>query len=173
MPDAARIDNRLTRTSKGNESCKSYTDRVDWSLSGTLEELMAGGSLLPAQQPQWCFWSPEKRLAGAVLATALIEVRDHHSDPKYRRLVAEDLVWIRSNDARDPYSFLRLCQLLNIEPVWVRETVHRWMAETAQAAPPPRPTVTSLAAAPRRRRPARGPHTVLRTTDQARVALAD
>lgn len=153
-------------------SCKPYTATVDWSVTGALEELMAGGSMLPAQQPVWCFWSPEKRLAGAVLADALIVVRDHHADPKYRRLVAEDLVWIRSNDARNPCSFVRLCQLLNIEPVWVRETVHRWMATVPAQATAVRPTVTPLDAAPRRRR-ARGPKAVLRTTDQARVALDD
>lgn len=134
---------------------------VDWTGSEALEELMAGGCLLPAQTAGWCFWTPEKRLAGAVLAAALIEIRDHHADPKYRRMITEDLVWLRSNDASATYSFIRLCQLLNIEPAWVRETVHRWMA-----------AVTSLDAAPRRRR-LRGPKAVLRTTDQARAQLDD
>ena len=130
--------------------------------------------MTPAQLPLGCFWSPEKRLAGAVLADALIEVRDHHHDPKYRRLIAEDLVWIRSNDARDPYSFIRLCQLLNIEPVWVRETVHRWMSAAVAEQAPARPTVTPLDAAPRRRRRRlHAPQPVLRTTDQAQVRLAD
>jgi len=133
---------------------------------------MAGGSMMPAQAPTWCFWSPEKRLAGAVLADALIEVRDHRADPKYRRLIAEDLAWIGSNDARKPYSFVRLCQLLNIEPVWVRETVHRWMADAPAHPCKVRPTVTPLDAAPRRRR-VRGPKPVLRTVDQAQRQLAD
>lgn len=134
---------------------------VDWIGSEALEELMAGGCMLPAQTSGWCYWSPEKRLAGAVLAAALIEIRDHHADPRYARMIAEDLVWLRSNDARAPYSFIRLCQLMNIEPVWVRESVHRWMA-----------AVTPLDAAPRRRR-VRGPKAVLRTTDQAQAALDD
>lgn len=151
-------------------SCKTYTATVDWSGTEALEELMAGGTMVPAQMPTWCFWSPEKRLAGAVLADALIEIRDHHDDPKYRRLVAEDLAWLRSNDARKPYSFIRLCQLLNVEPVWVRETVQRWMAAAPAAPQLIRPTVTSLEAAPRRRR-VRGPKAVLRTTDQAQVRL--
>jgi hypothetical protein len=134
---------------------------VDWTGTEALEELMAGGGMMPAQLPVGCFWSPEKRLAGAVLAAALIEIRDHHADPKYHRLISEDLVWLRSNDGRDPYSFIRLCQLLNIEPVWVRETVHRWMA-----------SVTPLATVPRRRR-VRGPKAELRTTDQTRTQLDD
>jgi hypothetical protein len=134
---------------------------------------MAGGGMMPAQLPTGCFWSAEKRLAGAVLADALIEVRDHHADPKYRRLIAEDLVWIRSNDARNPYSFIRLCQLLNIEPVWVRETVYRWMSEAPALAPAQPATVTPLEDAPRRRRRIGGPHAVLRTTDQAQVRLDD
>ena len=147
---------------------------MDWGGTNALEELMAGGSMMPAQLPVACFWSPEKRLAGAVLADALIEVRDHHDDPKYRRLIAEDLVWIRSNDARDPYSFIRLCQLLNIEPVWVRETVHRWMSAPVAQQSAARPTVTALDAAPRRRRRRlHAPQPVLRTTEQAQVRLSD
>lgn len=147
---------------------------MDWSGTEALAELMAGGSMMPAQLPTGCFWSAEKRLAGAVLADALIEVRDHHADPKYRRLIAEDLVWIRSNDARNPYSFIRLCQLLNIEPVWVRETVRRWMSATPVATPAQPATVTPLEDAPRRRRRRiGGPHAVLRTTDQAQLRLDD
>lgn len=146
---------------------------MDWGGTDTLVELMAGGGMMPAQLPTGCFWSAEKRLAGAVLADALIEVRDHHADPKYRRLIAEDLVWIRSNDARNPYSFIRLCQLLNIEPVWVRETVHRWMSEVPATAPSQPATVTPLDDAPRRRRRRVGPQAVLRTTDQAQVRLDD
>lgn len=134
---------------------------MDWTGTEALEELMSGGGILPTQLPVACEWSPEKRLAGAVLAAALIEIRDHHADAKYRRLISEDLVWLRSNDASDPYSFIRLCQLLNIEPVWVRETVHRWMA-----------SVTPLATVPRRRR-VRGPKPELRTTDQAQTQLDD
>lgn len=147
---------------------------MDKRGTDALEELMAGGSMMPAQLPVGCFWSPEKRLAGAVLADALIEVRDHHADPKYRRLIAEDLVWIRSNDGRGPYSFIRLCQLLNIEPVWVRETVHRWMSAAVAEQLPARRTVTALDAAPRhRRRRSHAPQPVLRTTDQAQVRLDD
>lgn len=146
---------------------------MDWGGTDTLVELMAGGGMMPAQLPTGCFWSAEKRLAGAVLADALIEVRDHHADPKYRRLIAEDLVWIRSNDARNPYSFIRLCQLLNIEPVWVRETVRRWMSATPVATPAQPATVTPLDDAPRRRRRRVGPQAVLRTTDQAQVRLDD
>ena len=142
---------------------------MDWSGTEALEELTAGGSMMPAQMPTWCFWSPEKRLAGAVLADALIEIRDHHGDPSHRRLIAEDLAWVRSNDARPPYSFIRLCQLLNIEPVWVRETVNRWLAEEPVPTQVVRPTVTPLDAAPRRRRHVRAPKAVLRTTDQAKV----
>ena len=88
--------------------------------------LLSGGEILPQQLPLSCFWSPEKTLAGAVLATALVEIRDHSDDPKRSRVVAEELAWIRS-DANDRlYSFLRICELLNLDPEWVRAIAVRW-----------------------------------------------
>jgi len=94
----------------------------------TLEHLLASGELLPSQLPSASSWSPEKKLAAAVLGQALIEVRDHHADPHYRRRIAEDLEWIGSDDADWPYAFVPLCELLALEPEYVRATVQRWLA---------------------------------------------
>ena len=96
--------------------------------AATFEHLMAGGSFLPAQVASPCVWSPEKRLGGAVLASALVEIRDHHGDPKYRNAIVEDLRWIASDDDAPPFSFVRLCQTFGLEPEWVRDVVRRWMA---------------------------------------------
>lgn len=93
-----------------------------------LGHLMAGGQLLAAQQPSASDWSPEKKLAGAVLASALVEIRDHHGNPAYRRRIAEDLEWILSEDEQWPYSFRRLCALFDLDRVWVREIVQQWMS---------------------------------------------
>jgi hypothetical protein len=93
-----------------------------------LGHLMAGGQLLAAQQASRSDWSPEKKLAGAVLASALVEIRDHHGSPAYRRRIAEDLEWILSDDDEWPFSFRRLCAVFDLDPVWVREVVQRWIS---------------------------------------------
>jgi hypothetical protein len=92
-----------------------------------IENLMAGGELLPAQLPSATNWSPEKKLAAAVLASALVEIRDHHGSPAHRRRVAEALEWVQSEDSEWPFTFLRLCALFDLEPEWVRASVQRWI----------------------------------------------
>jgi hypothetical protein len=92
-----------------------------------LDHLLAGGAVVAAQAPSACHWSPERRLAGAVLASALVEVREHHAKPGYRRAVGKDLEWIFSDDQQWPFSFIRLCQALGVEPDYVRVWVHRWL----------------------------------------------
>lgn len=94
----------------------------------TLAHMLAGGELLATQQPRACLWSAEKSLAAAVLAAALIEIRDHSGHPKRAALVAEDLAWIAADASDHPYTFLRLCELLDLDPQWVRGVADRWHA---------------------------------------------
>jgi hypothetical protein len=89
--------------------------------------LLSGGEIVSAQLPSYSNWSPEKKLAAAVFAGALVEVRDRHADVHYRRRVAEDLAWIASDDGTWPYSFVPLCELFGLEPEYVREVVNRWL----------------------------------------------
>ena len=112
-------DNRAQSTSK--------TDGLNM-----LEHLLAGGVMLSTQLPSASNWSAEKRLAGAVLMAALVEIRDRHDDPAYRRRVSQDLEWIHSDEVEWPFSFVRLCQLFALDPAWVREVVERWR-QTAQS----------------------------------------
>jgi len=91
-----------------------------------LEHLLSGGEMLSTQLPSASAWSAEKRLAGAVLMAALVEIRDRHADPAYRRRVSQDLEWIHSDDVEWPFSFVCLCQLFTLDPTWVREVVSRW-----------------------------------------------
>jgi len=91
-----------------------------------LDHLLASGEMLPSQLPSASDWSPEKKLAAAVLGAALLEVRDHHDDLSYRRRVAEDLDWISADDHEWPFSFVRLCELFDLEPQYVRGIVRRW-----------------------------------------------
>ena len=94
-----------------------------------LDHLMAQGEMVPAQMPAPTHWTAEKRLAAAVFASALVEIRDHAGERKYRRKVAEDLEWVQSEDIEWPYSFLRLCEVFRLEAVWVRSVVQFWMTE--------------------------------------------
>jgi hypothetical protein len=98
---------------------------------GVIEHFLASGEMVSAQLPSPSRWSPERKLAGAVLASALIEVRDRHGDPKYRRKVTEDLEWILSDDIDWPYSFVPLCHLFGLEPDYVREVVQGWLHREA------------------------------------------
>lgn len=100
----------------------------DYGLKAA-EEWFASGEMLASQLPSVSTWSPEKRLAGAVLASTLMEIRDRHSDIQYARRLREDLQWIQSDDAQWPYSFVPLCQLFGLEPEYVREVVNRWLEE--------------------------------------------
>lgn len=93
----------------------------------TLEHLMAAGELLVSQLPSPTMMTPELRLAGAVLAAALVEVRDHARDRAYQRRIREDLEWIASEDQQWPFSFVRLCQLFRLDPQWVRAVVKGWV----------------------------------------------
>jgi hypothetical protein len=99
------------------------TEEYDVAL---LEQIMAGEVLVPSQGTSPCAWSPEKRLAGAVLRDALLEVRRPGNDPRSRTRIAEDLAWIRDDDSDWPFSFLRLCAVFGLDPAWVRQTVVAW-----------------------------------------------
>jgi len=96
--------------------------------TSAIEDWMASGEILPAQLPLKVEWSPCKKLAASVLASALVEVRDHAHDPAYQRRIAEDLDWIRSDEVEWPFSFLRICDLLGMEAEWVRSSVDRWLS---------------------------------------------
>jgi len=88
---------------------------------------MAAGQMVTAQLPTPSKWTAEKRLAAAVFASALVEVRDQAGVPRRRHDVAETVEWVLSDDMEWPYSFLRLCQLFDLEPEWVRTVVRRWL----------------------------------------------
>jgi hypothetical protein len=94
-----------------------------------IEHLLASGEIVAAQQPDQRPWSPEKKLAAAVLASALVEIRDHHADPTHRKTVAEDVAWVFSDDGSWPFSFLRLCELFRLDPEYVRSRVRKWLSE--------------------------------------------
>jgi hypothetical protein len=91
-----------------------------------IDELMASSVQLPSQTPRQSTWSAEKRLAAAVLGTTLLELRERHDDPSRRRRIAESLEWIHSDEVEWPFSFLRLCDVFELDAEWVRGVVARW-----------------------------------------------
>ena len=101
-----------------------------------IDELMAGGEVLPSQLPSATHWSPEMGLAAAVLASGLVEIRDHFGSRAHRRSVAEAIEWVESNDADWPLSFLRLCAVFSLEVDWVRQVVRKWIAMPREARKP-------------------------------------
>jgi hypothetical protein len=109
------------------------------SMYETLEYLIASGPVVATLPPRATMWSPEMRLAGAILASALVEIRDHHGAHSHRNLVVENLRWVASEDTTWPFSFIRLCQLFDLEPSWVRAAVARWMLPVPSPSSRPRP----------------------------------
>jgi len=96
-----------------------------------LRELLHGGEILPAQLPSPSHWSPGLRLAAAVLAQAMADIRLRRRDGRDHIQVASALRWVRSNDSSWPLSFLRICELMQLDPAWVRRTVRRWMGRAS------------------------------------------
>lgn len=99
---------------------------------GVLRELLNGGEILPAQLPSPSNWTPALRLAAAVMAQAMADVRLRRRDGRDHIQVSSALRWVRSNERAWPMSFLRVCELLQLDPSWVRHTVNRWLLQEAQ-----------------------------------------
>ena len=96
-----------------------------------LRELLSGGEMLPEQLPTASHWSPGLRLAAAVLAQAMAEIRLRRRDGRDHIQVASALRWVRANDVDWPLAFLRVCELLQLDAAWVRQTVDGWLRHAA------------------------------------------
>ena len=89
---------------------------------------------------------PERRLMAAILADA-VDVYGDHEAARTRRdrdLLREVEAWFRSDDAAYPFSFLRICHELGIDPRWFRQVLARWRAYQ-QALRTDVPTIQRLA----------------------------
>jgi hypothetical protein len=73
---------------------------------------------------------PEKRLMFAVLSDA-VECFQRYRDatsPTHRKLSEDAKSWIQSEDSNWPYSFERICEVLSINPRYLRVGLMRWRA---------------------------------------------
>lgn len=98
-------------------------------VEALLERTLAAPVVDPGQVPMHAparLESGELRLALAVLEDALRCVLRHHDSPvEEQRLAArEALDWLgRDDDA--PFTFVRICQLFELDPSWLRSAVRQ------------------------------------------------
>jgi hypothetical protein len=71
---------------------------------------------------------PQRRLAAALLTDAIGCYQTHAGaeDPVSRRLFAEAEAWIRSTDSRHVCSFESVCEILDLDPAFVRRGLRKW-----------------------------------------------
>ena len=98
-----------------------------------LRQMLTGGEIVPAQLPSASHWTPELGLAAAVLAQAMADIRWRRGDGRDHIQVAAALRWVRAEDRSWPYSFVRVCDLLQLEPAWVRRRIKGWLHRRVQS----------------------------------------
>jgi hypothetical protein len=62
--------------------------------------------------------SGEEELAAAILKLAYEDLQKHRgaTDTRRKRAFREAYVWVKSNERRWPFSFLNVCDLLDLSP---------------------------------------------------------
>lgn len=93
---------------------------------GFAEEVLPLTALMPVQFND--LWSsrgdsPERQLAAAVIGGAAHDLRAHRYARRgsKQRLYLRAFEWLTSDDREWPFSFVNLCELLNLSPVAVRD----------------------------------------------------
>jgi len=77
--------------------------------------------------------APEQRLMGAVLQDA-IRVFCQNAGAQMtraRRLFGETTEWFESSDVSWPFSFENICDVLVLDPAWIRGLLGQWLATHA------------------------------------------
>jgi hypothetical protein len=71
---------------------------------------------------------PEEKLMFAVLTDAIECFQKYlgASSRRYRNLFAEAEAWINNQDGRAPFSFAHVCEVLNINPSYLRLGIMQW-----------------------------------------------
>lgn len=80
---------------------------------------------------------PEIALMQAVLEEAMICLQGHFGlrGRRGRRLAQEAEAWFRSEDAHWPFAFISICEVLELEPMAVREALLRWRGNPERTLP--------------------------------------
>ena len=80
------------------------------------------GEEAPEMEPGAHEPNPEAVLAAAVLKLAFEDLQKHRgsSNVRNRRAFREAYVWVASNERRWPFSFLNVCDMLDLSPQTLR-----------------------------------------------------
>jgi len=120
----------------------------DSIVNDNFAHLLQPDTLLPSQysamMKRKSAHEPERRLAVAVLEDAIDCFRKHldSRDPKAQQLFVEAEEWICSADRSWPFSFENVCDLLDMNPEYLRRGLIAW--KDRQAHQHPRGKVVSL-----------------------------
>jgi len=104
---------------------KRLTEEMDEKLPGLFEPHI----VLPVQYftrlQRSAVWTGEQRLMAAVLedAIAVCSKRGIPKRSKGRQILRETLRWLRSNDRKWTFSFLRICEHLDLSPSAIRRGI--------------------------------------------------
>ena len=84
-------------------------------------------------------YRPEYLLAAAVLEDAIECFQKHLEarDTKMRRLYEDAAEWIASDDREWPFSYVNICELLDLHPDYLRDGLRSWAKNRQQARPRP------------------------------------
>ena len=85
-------------------------------------------------------WTGEQRLMAAILEDAVDVCTSPATlaNAKRQRLQREAMVWLRSNDRAQMFSFLRVCEALDLDPGTIRRGVYLRRVEACPPNGPPR-----------------------------------
>jgi hypothetical protein len=92
-------------------------------------DILTTHEFLRVSRPRARF-EPEERLMFAVLSDAVECFQRYLGSHNlaHRKLSADAEAWINSRDTRWPYSFEHICDVLNINPAYLRVGLMRWRA---------------------------------------------
>ncbi len=80
------------------------------------------GEEAPATESETREPNPEAVLAAAVLKLAFEDLQKHRgaTETRRRRAFREAYVWVKSNERQWPFSFLNVCDMLDLSPAMLR-----------------------------------------------------
>ena len=119
---------------------KRLTSEMEDRLPGLFEP----NTILPVQYftrlQRSAAWTGEQRLMAAILedAVAVCSKRTVPKTSKARHVLRETLRWVRSNDRSWMFSFLRICEMLDLEPTAIRRGIRILRGEEMPPPPPAR-----------------------------------
>jgi hypothetical protein len=113
-------------------------------LSSEIEERLPGlfepNTILPVQfftrLQRSSAWTGEQRLMAAILedAVAVCSKANAPKASKARHVLRESLRWVRNNDRAWMFSFLRICETLDLDPAAIRRGIRVLRGEESPTA---------------------------------------